>query len=1538
MRGRSHVLRLIAAVTLTLAAWGPTAFSSGAGPVLAGPTCSPAFNCAPTNVNFLQQGSFNLAGVRVCGIENQWAPIVSAEVDANFDDPYNINNTNEGNYTDSEAVQFQPNAPDVLNAGDQVAIELPHPAEPYPDSGSILPQSTAYAAMGSEQLSSTVGDDGINVPSSGPEYTLVTVHLAGFGAGEKVQLDAYNPYNPPNVQNGPGPNVGGDNTSASINGFDAAHSQYDFGNQTTTDAFGDAFFEVQDSQSEDVVLAATDVTGSGINHVGIPQTATVFFNGGTPPAHQTGQTCPAAQIAAPSAPSGNGFTYILVVNNVGYLVPSVTVSSASGFERAVLTVPAGVPQITGQATVDILDAVSPPGQGTPSNSLQSPEPYFSNQFSVETTQDPVPGFPSSGNTPTFQADASNKIPLYPVDEFDSTLTTSAPSAEVGLNSTLTATATLNDFFNNPVNGKQVSVFQASTSTHASITPETPPEPPAPPNPVSGKDGTVTFTVGDTCTETVNLQATDIDDSELLLDPYQVPVSFTAGTPIAPDAATTPASCGVPAVQSQVTVTVDSVVSGPGIEASAPADGTTQATVTVRMGDQFGNADSCQQVVLSAASRTAHTTITPLLPTHPCAGENLPGYSGTDGVALFNVSDNTAEQVVLGVADTTVIAIWPSSATSDPRDVADINFLGGDATQSTVTSSPATAPADGQPAATVTVTLKNVSGQVLRGKNVTLAGCSNDPPPGGSCTADPTSAISPASQTTDVNGQATFEVADNSTALPHPVFYQATDVTDGVIVNQSATVTFERGGASLGANPTTVIADGVGTSTVTFGLQDTGGNPISGVSVSLAANPSSGASIAPPTTATSGAGTATFTVSDTQAGTVTFTATATYSTSLTACLGVLSGTTCTVTALVSVNFLSTPSTFTIAATPSTNVPADGVTPSQVTVTALDSHGNPIGGVPVSLAGAGSASGSPDVAPSNAVTAPNGQATFSVTDTTAETVTLTAGYQEIGTPSSPTFAGTACTPTTCTATVIFVETEAEASTVVAAPPSAPADGHTTVTVTVTLHSGSGAALNGHSVVLTTGSATTNVVPSNIGGVSGLSAPGQVSFTITDTIAESLTVYARDESTGAILNQMPNVSFVPTEVALSTVSASPNSLPAGGPPGSPSTSTVTVTIIGPGCTANVSGHTVNLTTASATANVSPAVSTNSGGIAIFSVTDTAVETIVLHAVDTTCGSNLAQSVTINFTASEGNRSSVLLNPISTPSAGPAATLSVTLRTASGAPISGRTVSVPAVAHAVVTPLAYPGFAPGVTNTTGLVQFAITDATVETVTLSAFDGATQLDQVATESFTANEANQSTLTTPITSLPAGGPPVVVTLTLRSGGGALIRGDVVSLSAYSITTSAATIAPATATTNAVGQAQFTVADPRTQSVLLTALDRTTGSTIFQTVTLTFTGNEQFASTVSANPTVLKIKKGSTITVMLFGPTGAPLVGHTVTLSTASTTTKVTVLTKGKKTTATGEIQFKVIDTAAQVITIVVTDSTAGFNVTLYMTVNVTFIK
>jgi len=207
---------------------------------------------------------------------------------------------------------------------------------------------------------------------------------------------------------------------------------------------------------------------------------------------------------------------------------------------------------------------------------------------------------------------------------------------------------------------------------------------------------------------------------------------------------------------------------------------------------------------------------------------------------------------------------------------------------------------------------------------------------------------------------------------------------------------------------------------------------------------------------------------------------------------------------------------------------------------------------------------------------------------------------------------------------------------------------------------------------------------------------------------------------------------------------------------------------------------------------------------VTDPVVDTVTLTAVDTTCALTLAQTATVNFIASEANQSTVTISPVSTPADGPAVTLTVTLRSATGAPISGHTVTVPPVAHSTVTPLAYPGLAPGVTNADGQAQFAVSDNTVEVVTLVAFDSSTELDQAATVTFTADEANQSALSATQTSLPALGASTTVTVTLTSGGGAPIAGDTVSLSASSPT---ALITPTTATTNSAGQAQFTVSDP-----------------------------------------------------------------------------------------------------------------------------------
>lgn len=1485
------------------------------------PTLVSNGNCPPSSVNFLEQGSFDLSGIPICGIEGSFAPLAVKAVDQNLDDINRFGPTTEGNYTDSEAFQFQPAPNTQLQPGDVITVSLPRPSEPYSPSGSILPP--AQVGTGGTSVLATV-------TATPPNGTTALVTVSGVGTGEMVRLDAFSPYNPPTLNHAPGANVSGSNTSAGIQGFDSTTNMYDSGSTTTVDSSGLAKFQVTDASNEVVVLAAT-VTTFGL---GISQTATLSFGSPTAPSNPE---CPSAQLAAPPSAPGEGFTYILIVNGIGYLVPSVSVSSASGVETASATIPPGVPPTTGQVTLDVLDALSPPGQGTPSNQEPQPNlPYPPDAFSVSTTQNPVPGFP--GTAPRFEADASATI--LAVSANASTLTLSNPTAQVGTG-VINATATLHDQYNNAVNAKQVSVFAASGS-HANVAPQTPPIGTA--YPQTGFDGTVTYNVTDSCAETFNLEATDVDDHVVVVGPAGTPgtpVTFIAGPAVAPDATTVPTTCGTTPAKSSIAV--NNVVSGPGVQTNVPADGLTTARVTVTLADQFGNVDACQQVVLRSTS--SHASITPLAPANPvsnasmCPNANHAGYTGSDGVAQFDVSDATAEQVVFSVTDTTVISVWPTSPTSNPQDVGVVLFEGGDAGKSTLTPIAQNAPGDGQPSAVLTATINDAAGQPLRGKSVTVSSCTSDPTPPGSCTSDPTSTITALGSKTDSNGQVQFEVSDNSTTLPHTVFYQATDVSDGITVTTPAQITFTIGGASLSASPTTVIADGIGTSTVTFTLKDTNNQPLpTTVPVSVTLTASDGNAVISPSgaTPTDGAGSARFTISDTQPGSVTFTATATYSSTAAPCLGIVTNSTCTVKALVAVTFLPAPHSFSVVAAPSANIPADGFSTSLVTVTALDSHGNPIGGIPVVLGTTGTAQ---VTALSNGgVTSGNGLATFIVTDNKAETVTVNAQYHELG-AGGATESAPGCAATPCTATVTFVASEAQASTVIANPSSAPADGHSTVTVVVTLMNGSGGALNGHAVVLTTGSTTTTVTPSNVGGDTGV-APlpaGQVSFTVIDTRPESLAVYARDENTGAILDAMPTITFQPTEIQLSSAAANPTTLAAGGPPGSPRTSTVTVTLVAPICGGpSLAGHTIRLTTPSGSAVIAPPAVTNSAGMATFTVADPVVESVVLTAVDTTCGVTLAQTATVAFTTAESNQSTVSINPTSTPAQGVPATLTVTLRSAAGAPIGGHTVTVPTAGHATVSALASPGLAPGVTNAQGTVQFAVSDNTVETVTLAAFDGTTELDQAATVSFTANEANQSTISATQTSVPAGSPNgTAVTVTLVNGAGVPIAGDVVSLSASSPT---AAISPASVATNSSGQATFTVTDPTVETVVLSALDRTTGVTVVAVATVTFAANEQNQSTITPPNQAVKVRKSATITVTLRSATGAPIANHAVTLATGSKTAMVTVLTAGGKTNAAGQIQFSVTDTVAENLSIRATDTTASPPVTLYQAVAVIVTK
>ncbi|MCF8149839.1 MAG: Ig-like domain-containing protein [Burkholderiaceae bacterium] len=98
-----------------------------------------------------------------------------------------------------------------------------------------------------------------------------------------------------------------------------------------------------------------------------------------------------------------------------------------------------------------------------------------------------------------------------------------------------------------------------------------------------------------------------------------------------------------------------------------------------------------------------------------------------------------------------------------------------AATSTVVAAPGSIPADGYTTSTITVTLKDGSGIPVPGKTVSLAKSSG------------TSIIAPASGVTNASGVITFTVKNGT--VEGPITYTATDVTDAIVITQTAQVTF-----------------------------------------------------------------------------------------------------------------------------------------------------------------------------------------------------------------------------------------------------------------------------------------------------------------------------------------------------------------------------------------------------------------------------------------------------------------------------------------------------------------------------------------------------------------------------------------------------------------------------------------------------------------------------------------------------------------------------------------------------------------------------
>jgi hypothetical protein len=670
------------------------------------------------------------------------------------------------------------------------------------------------------------------------------------------------------------------------------------------------------------------------------------------------------------------------------------------------------------------------------------------------------------------------------------------------------------------------------------------------------------------------------------------------------------------------------------------------------------------------------------------------------------------------------------------------------------------------------------------------------------------------------------------------------------------------------SPTTVPADGVNSSTVTVTLKDAGNTPVSGKAVTLSCTtPTTGCTThitGPSSAQTDVNGQTTFTVTDTSAQAVSLTATdTTDSVPLTP---------------ASITFqtpAATAANSSVSANPTT-VPTGSTT---VTVTLRDQGiiPQPIAGDTVTLAqGSGHAVITPGATPNK--TNASGVATFTATDTTAETVTFTATDT------------TNSTVITNTASVTFgnLAVSGAQSTVTAASPASTASAGTTAVVTLLTSTDSPVA--GKTVSLQASSSTA-VIGASSPAMTG--SNGQVSFTVADSVAESVTLTAKDTTDGTTLTQTPTVVFeTPApSAAASSVLASATTSPADG-----ETQTLIRVIISDQFGSALSGKTVTMQ-GSPGGNVqvhptdvggtgTPGV-TNSNGEADFQADDTVAETVTFTATDTTDSFTLAKTVTITFTPGPADPASigttVTASPMNPPADGSTpSTVTVTLTDFFSNPIAGKTISLKALnGSSSITP------ATAVTGQNGQATFSATDATAEVVTYQATDvtdANAVLDSEAVVTFgkppaPPPDATFCSVAANPTSVPADGThTATVSVLLYDGNGDPVSGKAVTLAASAGNSK---IAATNATTNNSGMATFAVSDSTTESVKYTATDTTDNVPLTaDPVTVTFTAAAA-GSTTTTTTTTTTTSPGATTTTTL---TNAAAVGTTSAGVSAATST------------------------------------------------------
>ena len=622
--------------------------------------------------------------------------------------------------------------------------------------------------------------------------------------------------------------------------------------------------------------------------------------------------------------------------------------------------------------------------------------------------------------------------------------------------------------------------------------------------------------------------------------------------------------------------------------------------------------------------------------------------------------------------------------------------------------------------------------------------------------------------------------------------------------------------------------------------------------------------------------------------------------------------------------------TAAASPVT-VPADGVNTSTVTVTLLDTNSVPVSGKAVTLTPVctpGPCS-TQVTGPTPATTDGNGQTTFTVTDTAAQSVTLTAADPGDSVTLSHTASVTFVAPTT----------SATNSTVSANPTNPPADGSTTTTITVTLRDQGTIAqpIAGDTVTLTQGSGHASVLPTS---PNTTNAQGVATFTASDATVESVTFTATDTTTSTVLSSTVTVTFgtLSVSAAQSTVAA-PTPAPLG------AVGTTAVVTLRSSTGSPVSGKAVSLQASSATAVIGApsSATTGSNGQVSFSVTDSVAEPVTLTATDTTDGITVTQEPTVTFGAPSpsATASNVIASPTTIPADGETQSLiTVTVNDQFGKAVSEKTVTVQGspAGNVQVHPIAVGGTGTaGVTNSNGVAEFEADDTHAEAVTFTATDTTDNvvLSQTASVTYTPGPADPAASGTTVTASPANPPadgstPSTVTVTLTDFFSNPIAGKTIALKALNGSSS---LTPATAVTDQNGQAAFTVTDATAEVVTYQATDTTDSSAVLDAEAVVTFGNppvpppDAADCSVVANPTSVAADgtHTATVTVLLYDGNGGAVTGKAVTLAGSSGTSNVTAI--NATTDDTGMATFAVSDTTAESVKYTATDTTDNIPLT-----------